>query len=243
MFLNRSKAKLNHSNFTILKAKHQYVILYVGESFEWRLAMHNKQTLPSKKQTICIIIFMLTSSLACNYPDVYKMVYDDYFGPGDTKEAQDRNLKGTENARMDTRLAEQNTLHAEENNKQMTVDAIKQTENSVIMTQTQISNRLTSVAIGKEFDLTSTAYSVATAVAAETQAVERPNPVIDSVRFPPTITTGKLAIGWIDFHDYNGDVNRVRIEAVQAEGWSTMEFYPSIIKGDNTRGTIEFSFT
>ena len=125
----------------------------------------------------------------------------------------------------------------------MTAESIRQTENSVIMTQTEISNRFTSVAIGKEYDLTRTAYSVDQTVAAETQAVERPNPVIDAVRFPPTITTGELATGTIDFHDYNGDVNRVRIDAVRAERWSTMEFYPSIIKGDNTRGTIEFSFT
>jgi hypothetical protein len=215
----------------------------MGDSFEWRLAMHNKQMLPSKKQTICIVIFMLTSSLACKSPDVIKMVYDDYFGPENTREAQERNLEGTEYARSYTRIAEQNTLHADENNKQMTAESIKQTENSVIMTQTEISHKLTSVAIGKEFDLTMTAYSVATAVAAETQAVERPNPVIDAVRFPPTITTGKMATGWIDFHDYNGDVNRVRIDAVRAERWSTMEFYPSIIRGDNTRGTIEFSFT
>ena len=50
--------------------------------------------LPSKKQTICIIIFILTSSLACNYPDVYKMVYDNYFGPENTREAEERNLEG-----------------------------------------------------------------------------------------------------------------------------------------------------
>jgi hypothetical protein len=215
----------------------------MGDYFDRRLAMHNKQMLPSKKQTICIIIFMLTSSLACNYPDVYKMVYYNFFGPEYTRQAQERNLEGTESARSYTRIAEQNTLHAEENNKQMTDESIMQTKNSVIMTQTEISKRYTSVAIGKEYDLTRTAYSIDQTVAAETLAVELPNPVIDAVRFPRTITTGELATGAIDFHDYNGDVNRVRIDAVRAERWSTMEFYPSIIKGDNTRGTIEFSFT
>ena len=119
--------------------------------------MHNKQMLPSKKQTICIIIFMLTFSLACKSPDVFKMVYDNYFGPENTREAQERNLEGTENARSYTRIAEQNTLHADENNKQMTAESIKQTENSVIKSQTEISNRYTSVAIGKEYDRTRTA--------------------------------------------------------------------------------------
>jgi len=205
--------------------------------------MNDKQTLPSKKQTICIILIVLILSLACKSPDVYRMVYDNYFGPEDTREALESNRNGTEMALMETRVAERNTLHAEENNKRMTADAIQQTQNSIISTQTKIAYQNTVIAKKKEYETTSTAFALAKTVEAQTLAAEPRNPVIDAVRFPSTITTGKLAIGTIDFHDYNGDINRVQIAAVSAERWSTMEFYPSIIKGDNNRGTIEFSFT
>ena len=86
--------------------------------------MNNKQMLPSKKQTICIIIFILTSSLACKSPDVARMVYDNFFGPENTRVAEEDNRQGTEVANIYKRIAEENTLHAEENNKQMTAQAI-----------------------------------------------------------------------------------------------------------------------
>lgn len=197
--------------------------------------MNDHQTLPSKKQTICIILILLILSLACKSPDVFQMVYDSYFGPEETKEAEEINYSGTRNALMSTQIAKENTLLAEENNKKMTAESIQQTRNAVIMTQTGISKQSTSIAFAKAYELTTTSQ-------AQTLAAEPRSPVIDAVRFPATITSGELAIGTIDFHDYNGDVNRVRIDAVRAERWSTMEFHPIIIKGDNNRGTIQFSF-
>ena len=79
----------------------------------------------------------------------------------------------------------------------------------------------------------------------ETMAAEPRAPAIKSIRFPREITTDVTAEGFIDFHDANGDVNKVTISAIQAERFSPGGYDPpySLVHGDAKQGTYRFTFT
>lgn len=199
----------------------------------------------TKKNMIILSILILLVSLSCNHPDVYRMVDDYFFGKDKTREARDMQLEGTENARSSTQWAGEQTKNAEANNRLATQIAIQDTQNALNRTQTGIAANSTYAARVIEANNTNTAVAIKNTIYAQTMGADPRNPVIDSVRFPVVIYTGEAATGQIVFHDYNGDVRRVRIDAVKAIGWSPLEFTPDnrIISGDRFSGTIEFSFT
>ena len=198
----------------------------------------NRPQLSLKQKLIVFILFITMLLLSCKYPDVAKMVIDSYFGPTETSEAEDLNRENTDIAILFESMNRRNTENADENNRRMTEDAVAYTQTSISLIQTSVAMEGTQKAVNAQYTADAKSYQ-------ETMAAEPRSPIIESIRFPREITTDVTAEGFIDFHDANGDVNRVTIAAIQAERFTSGGYDPpySLVYGDAKQGTYRFTFT